>query len=286
MKKFLVGFTACILFCITAGFALANGAVSFSAGQTIYACVTGVNGNIVKVSNIEKQCPKNTYPISWNSAGQKGDQGPKGEPGNGLNQVAHLENAEEVSPGAVVTGSGASKVSSKSYWENSHAPAAQWTADAFVHVIKDGNVWAIDPRSGEYLATSLYEPQYVYFTGYSCQGSFFVHDESEIESRSNPKVFEHQAYLFFDYRKYWDTFTGWDWRENPEGISIVEFSRTHLEPDQIHSIMDQRGDTCFSRLNWNWNTIHNYSNLSLLGTFFEAKSLKEPQALGPLHWVG
>jgi len=49
-----------------------------SNSQVIYACVTGVNGNITKVSNQPHSCPKNTTPISWNMVGPKGDQGLQG----------------------------------------------------------------------------------------------------------------------------------------------------------------------------------------------------------------
>jgi len=49
-----------------------------SNSQVIYACVTGINGNITKVSNQPHTCPKNTTPISWNMTGPKGDQGLQG----------------------------------------------------------------------------------------------------------------------------------------------------------------------------------------------------------------
>jgi hypothetical protein len=46
-----------------------------NSNQVIYACVTGVNGNIIRVSNTLRACPRGTSPISWNSVGPKGDQG-------------------------------------------------------------------------------------------------------------------------------------------------------------------------------------------------------------------
>lgn len=68
-------------------FVMASAANSVDSGKTIYACVTGVNGNIVRVSNTPHTCPKNTTPIYWNeqgiqgNAGPVGAVGPKGDPG-------------------------------------------------------------------------------------------------------------------------------------------------------------------------------------------------------------
>jgi hypothetical protein len=64
------------------GIAIAQVGSGDSNTQVIYGCVTGLNGNIVKVSNVAHACPKNTTAISWNVVGPKGDQGipgPKGE---------------------------------------------------------------------------------------------------------------------------------------------------------------------------------------------------------------
>lgn len=66
------------------GFAFGQSVNLVSSSQVIYACVTGVNGNITKVSNTQKTCPRGTSPISWNAEGPKGDQGiqgPKGDQG-------------------------------------------------------------------------------------------------------------------------------------------------------------------------------------------------------------
>ena len=60
------------------GFAFGQSVNNVSSNQVIYACVTGVNGNITKVSNTPKTCPKGTTPISWNMVGPKGDQGIQG----------------------------------------------------------------------------------------------------------------------------------------------------------------------------------------------------------------
>jgi hypothetical protein len=72
------------------GFAYGQSVNNVSNTQVIYACVTGVNGNIVRVSNTQKTCPRGTTPISWNMVGPQGIQGipgaavakgEKGDPG-------------------------------------------------------------------------------------------------------------------------------------------------------------------------------------------------------------
>jgi hypothetical protein len=57
------------------GFAYGQSVNNVSNTQVIYACVTGINGNIVKVSNTQKTCPRGTTPISWNMVGPQGIQG-------------------------------------------------------------------------------------------------------------------------------------------------------------------------------------------------------------------
>lgn len=64
------------------GFAMGQSVNNVSSEQVIYACVTGVNGNITKVSNTPKTCPKGTTPISWNMVGPKGDPGVQGLKGD------------------------------------------------------------------------------------------------------------------------------------------------------------------------------------------------------------
>jgi len=57
------------------GFAVAQYVNNVSSDEVIYACVTGINGNIVKVSNTRKTCPRGTTPIQWNAVGPRGEQG-------------------------------------------------------------------------------------------------------------------------------------------------------------------------------------------------------------------
>jgi len=78
-KKEKLAFAVVAALAMTSGgFAFGQSVNNVSSDQVIYACVTGVNGNITKVSNIQKTCPKGTTPISWNMVGPKGDQGSQG----------------------------------------------------------------------------------------------------------------------------------------------------------------------------------------------------------------
>jgi hypothetical protein len=63
----------------SSGLAFGSATTNSGSDQVIYACVTGVNGNIVKVSSTQKTCPRGTTPISWNMSGPKGDTGASGE---------------------------------------------------------------------------------------------------------------------------------------------------------------------------------------------------------------
>jgi len=277
---------------LTGGYALASGQINFMPNQTIYGCVTGINGNITKVSNVEHSCPKGTSVISWNSAGQKGDQGIrglKGDSGTGVNQNAHMENDLGQSPGAIVPGFGAVQPSNQEYYANSRAVYSAWTRQFIVHVLSDGLVWAVDPRTGSYLSTDFLQPDWIFFTDYTCQGRGLVHDEADMLSRSNPQLIEKQVYLFFDYRKYWDsepakTFT---WQENPIGLYPARVELTSIGSGSINSFLNQQGGECISRFDWRWNSyLRNYSNLTLDAKYFEVTPVQIHQPLGPLHWVG
>jgi hypothetical protein len=82
-KKEKLAFAVVAALAMTSGgFAFGQSVNTVSSDQVIYACVTGINGNITKVSNTQKTCPKGTTPISWNMVGPKGDQGIKGEQGS------------------------------------------------------------------------------------------------------------------------------------------------------------------------------------------------------------
>jgi hypothetical protein len=78
-KKEKLAFAVVAALAMTSGgFAYGQSVNNVSSDQVIYACVTGVNGNITKVSNTPKTCPKGTTPISWNMVGPKGEQGLQG----------------------------------------------------------------------------------------------------------------------------------------------------------------------------------------------------------------
>jgi len=82
-KREKLAFAVLGIFALSGGsYALAAYQDNFvSSDQIIYACVTGINGNITKVSNFAHTCPRGTTPISWNMVGPKGDQGAQGAQG-------------------------------------------------------------------------------------------------------------------------------------------------------------------------------------------------------------
>lgn len=84
-KKKLARIIAATVLAITAGGGYALGAstpFTLNSNGPFYACVTGVNGNITKVTNTPKTCPKGTVSINWNSVGPKGDKGDPGDDGS------------------------------------------------------------------------------------------------------------------------------------------------------------------------------------------------------------
>lgn len=78
--------------------------------QEIYGCVTGVNGNITKVSNFPQSCPKGTSSITWNVLGPQGNIGPKGDQGlrgergpNGITGGLYISNANGITDALVTS---------------------------------------------------------------------------------------------------------------------------------------------------------------------------------------
>lgn len=84
-KKILIriAVATAVLLTATGGYALGSGApFTIDSSQPFYGCVTGVNGNITKVSNTPKTCPRGSVSITWNLAGPTGAKGDKGDTGN------------------------------------------------------------------------------------------------------------------------------------------------------------------------------------------------------------
>lgn len=83
IKAQLVVLLSALLFAL-GGFAYGNALSGLDSNKVIYGCVTGINGNITKVSYVDHSCPRGSTVISWNqqgSQGIQGDPGPMGLPG-------------------------------------------------------------------------------------------------------------------------------------------------------------------------------------------------------------
>lgn len=81
MKKLKFGIVGSIASLILVG-GLSASIVQASAPETkIYACVTGINGNIIRVKMTPHTCPARTTPIEWSVSGAQGIQGVRGEVG-------------------------------------------------------------------------------------------------------------------------------------------------------------------------------------------------------------
>jgi len=112
------------------GFAFGQSVNNVSSEQVIYACVTGVNGNITKVSNAPKTCPRGTTAISWNSVGPRGEQGPVGLQGiQGPKGDAAVSPSEIQPSGFFLQGN-----NSQTYYLISY-PHLFWNADKFYYLI-------------------------------------------------------------------------------------------------------------------------------------------------------
>jgi hypothetical protein len=81
VKKFKFGIVGSIASLILVG-GLSASIVQAAAPETkIYACVTGINGNIIRVKMTPHTCPARTTPIEWSVSGAQGIQGVRGEAG-------------------------------------------------------------------------------------------------------------------------------------------------------------------------------------------------------------
>jgi hypothetical protein len=198
-KKEKLAFAVIAALAMTSGgFAFGQSVNNVSSDQVIYACVTGVNGNITKVSNTPKTCPKGTTPISWNMVGPKGDQGIpgvtglKGDKGESGLAGANGEAGETSVGSYLISPDGASY----------RIFTAQNANSTFQAVLMNGKVWQLN-------GTSLYalsNPQigsYALFTASDCSSTgYFTSAEPMIQyangAYSNPLDNENNAYSFVE----------------------------------------------------------------------------------------
>ena len=152
--------------------------------KVIYACVTGVHGNITKVSNVRKTCPRGTTPISWNVSGPKGDQGATGLTGSNGEAGAQGPKGDsgESGPAGPQGLSGPAGLAASSPQLAISDRASERIYPVFGNRVQiDGNLWRFHLLTGSLFPVGLITGVAEYYRGPNCSGA------SVLVSRQNPK---------------------------------------------------------------------------------------------------
>lgn len=179
-KVIAVFFTAAGL--TTAGFAIASAPNLVDNTRVIYACVTGVNGNIVKVSNVPKTCPKGTTPISWNATGPRGNQGESGH--QGITGPMGPMGPQGVQGERGAAGPEGPRGLPSSAWSLGVTEEGQGRVYPVFgsRVLVGKNLWRFDFSKGTIGPVGRLGNVAEYFRGYNCSG------ESVLASKHNPRL--------------------------------------------------------------------------------------------------
>ncbi len=176
-KKEKLAFAVVAALAMTSGgFAFGQSVNNVSSDQVIYACVTGVNGNITKVSNTPKTCPRGTSPISWNMVGPKGDQGLQGVQGEqGLRGATGPIGSLGWEVRDFQSGENFEVVSLSSWRENG------WFYSDYVWVatvLVDGAFFRWRQHSGEFTVIRNLDAKgdvtALYYQGENCSGNLYI----------------------------------------------------------------------------------------------------------------
>lgn len=147
------------------GLAFGQSVNNVSSDQVIYACVTGVNGNIIKVSNSPKTCPRGTSPISWNMLGPKGDAGPQGVSG---------EKGQKGDQGPMGSGGVSWYLQNLTTNETIQVLTVPSIGGGSINAVEiDGSYWRIG-HGGLYEFQELEAGYRTYFDQIGCQGNSFM----------------------------------------------------------------------------------------------------------------
>jgi hypothetical protein len=190
-KKEKLAFAVVAALAMTSGgFAFGQSVNNVSSDQVIYACVTGVNGNITKVSNTPKTCPKGTTPISWNMVGPKGDQGIRGDKGEGGLAGANGQDGETSVGSYLVSPDG----------DRHRIFTAQNSTSTFQAVLINGKIWQLNGNS-LYPVSNPQIGSYALFTATDCNSTgYFPSADPMIQyangAYSNPLDWDNNAYSF------------------------------------------------------------------------------------------
>jgi len=166
-KKEKLAFAVVVALALTTGgLAFGSSTNNVNSNQVIYACVTGVNGNITKVSNTQKTCPKGTTPISWNMVGPQGAQGIPGIDGSagaqGPKGIKGDQGDRGSSSGLSITSpDGANILKVMSYGDKN-----------LVNI--DNLFWSVDPSGSLSPVTEITRSTLQMFTSKDCSGFAYV----------------------------------------------------------------------------------------------------------------
>ncbi len=250
--KIASGIAAALTF-TSVGFAIAAAPNFVDNTRVIYACVTGVNGNITKVSNVQKTCPRGTTPISWNASGPKGDQGatglngPKGEAGA---QGTKGDSGEigPVGPQGLRGPSGLAAAGPQ-------LAIIDGTSERIYPVFGnraqiDTNMWRFDSGTGAIIPVGKLGEVAEYFRGPNCSGA------SVLVSRQNPK----KPAVNFEGEKWWGL--NWSYGNDKTGGSLTYLDFKPFAED-VYELLDSRGSSVYGLTfnshvdqlaiqSWNW----------------------------------
>jgi len=181
------------------GFAFGASVNNVNSEQEIYACVTGVNGNITKVSNAPHACPKGTTPLSWNVVGPKGDQGVQGLKGD------TGDKGDTGAPGATY---GAYITNNKNEHVADVVSFDPLTGVATIRV--DKGYWKFSEQDGLSPITSIHlarpDGQFTlwkYYKSSDCSGSYLVGNQlADANNPYNVSLPLYDGLTFFDLSGY------------------------------------------------------------------------------------
>ncbi len=235
------------------GFAIASAPNYVDSSRVIYACVTGVNGNITKVSNVQKTCPRGTTPISWNVSGPKGDQGPIGLTGLQGDEGPQGLKGEDGEPGPAGPQGlrGPSGLATAGPQLSVMDASSERIYPLFGNrVFIEDNLWRFESATGTFVPVGKLGKVAEYFRGPNCSGP------SVLVSTQDPK----KPSINFEDEK-WSWYS-WSYSNDRTGGSLSYLDFKPFAED-VYELFDYRGYSVYGQTmsafvdqsaiqSWNW----------------------------------